>query len=179
MVLLMHFFFSLYNMTLLRRVQNKLLVFFQAKPMTFKTCKPSVCRPACAEASAGRFPAAVRPAADGNSDRHPAGPAVGHVRREAKCHEGSCYRRPQGTVTSVNHCSLTLYFRYSLINTQPLIVFRQVAEPETLLRVLNILILTLMHFDASALHKRSCTQTAAATYFLFNQLLAHLQSVSC
>lgn len=61
-------------------------------------CKPSSCRFACIEASAGRLPTTVRPAAEGGHDRHSAGPAVGHVCGEAERHEGGGYRCPQGTV---------------------------------------------------------------------------------
>ena len=72
-------------------------------------CEPSFCRLACIEASAGRLPTAIRPAAEGGHDRHSAGPAVGHVCGEAQRHEGGGYRCPQGTVTSTDYCSIYLY----------------------------------------------------------------------
>lgn len=66
-------------------------------------CKSTFYRFACTEASAGRDPQAVRRAAGGDSDRHSAGPPVGHVCSEAQRHEGGRHRRPQGTANSSVH----------------------------------------------------------------------------
>lgn len=87
------------------RISNFCLFFWSSE--RFKMWKLSFCRFACTEASAGRFPPAIRPAAQRGGDRHSAGPPVGHVCCEAQRYEGGRYRRAQGTVTFFDHCSLS------------------------------------------------------------------------
>lgn len=96
-------------------------------------CKLSFCRFACTEASAGSFPPTIRPAVERGADRHSAGPPVGHVCCEAQRYEGGRYRCSQGTVTSVDHCSLALFLPHLHKNTKSLFVFRLVRKLTTLL----------------------------------------------
>lgn len=76
--------------------------------------KLSFCRSACTEASAGRFPPAVRPAAQRGGDRHSAGPPVGHVCREAQRYEGGRHRRAQGAAIFFDHCSLSMTHEHTI-----------------------------------------------------------------